>query len=135
MLGLAGVDQLRIQSGVDCGGGGDDYGYADHFDDGAKSWDWIAVAKGSRAAHGWDPSTWLRAGSWGRTALHGHAFLHSVILHARVGGAGGNGGSRAKEMRRAASLRRDRGHLFGAGVDGADFLRRGRGAAAVLLHR
>ena len=79
-------------------------------------------SRGGRAAHGLDPSASLRAGSRGRPSLR-------TLL---VGGAGGDcggraGGGRAKETRQSASLRRDHGDLPGPWIDGADFLRRGRG--------
>ncbi len=55
----------------------------------------------------------------------------AVPTHSSCGwcwwGLWGGGGGRAKETCQSASLRRDHGDLPGAWIDGADFLRRGRG--------
>jgi hypothetical protein len=107
VLGLAGVEYMRIQSGVDCDGRWHDGGNADDQDYGTE------FGEGSHTAHGLDDR--------GRTSLRGPVF------HACVGSAGGDCWGGAKETRQAASLQKDSSHSSWTWNDDLDCLRWGLG--------
>ncbi len=93
---------MRVQSGDDCGGDGDDSGYADDLDLRAEFADTVPVWDG----RGLPPLQGYYPDGRGRPSPRERASQRFAILHTWLVGGGWDGGAGANETRQAASLRR-----------------------------